>query len=189
MFVILETLEKITLQQLQEIFDNVSFSLPITDVQLEDKFPRCVVLEYDDAPQLGYLERYIDGPLRQEGMQVFQSWVVVSPTIEDWLSDSTRIMNAKSRQAGAQISALNTRIAALNWAIYDQDPDDEDYEPATQEEITELPVRTLQLTKWNSYNRKLGQLKTASTWPINPTWPVVPEPYTNETFALKKAEA
>lgn len=181
MFVVLETLEKITFQQLQELFENVSFSLPITDTQLEDKLPRCVVLEYDPAPTLGYLEKYVDGPLRQEGMQVFQTWIVVPPTTDDWLADSTRLLNAKSRQAGAQISALNTRISAWNWAIYEQDPEDPDYEPATPEEIAELPVRTAQLTKWNSYNRKLGQLKTSATWPVNPTWPVMPEPYTNET--------
>lgn len=185
MFARLDPLERLEFAQLQAIFYNVSFSLPITDVQLADKEPRCVLLEEDEVPEVGYLEKFIEGPLRREGMRVFQSWVVIPPTTDDWLADSTRILNAKSRQAGAQISAINTRILALEWAINDQDPEDPDYEPATPAEIAELPVRKAQLNKWNAYNRNLGKLKIAATWPVNPIWPTMPEPYTNETSSLK----
>lgn len=189
MFARLDPLERLDFNQLQEIFNNTSFSMPITDVQLEDKVPRCVLLEFDPIPVTTGLDGYTEGPLRREGMQVFQSWVIVPATTEDWLDDSTRRLNSKSRQAGAQITALTTRLAGLNWAISGQDPDDEDYEPATPEEIAELPVRTAQLTKWNSYNRKLGQVKTQATWPVDPVWPVMPEPYTSEMSSAGRAAA
>lgn len=186
-YALLDPLTRLTFVQLQAIFNNVSFSKPITDIQLSDKEPRCVLLEFDDVPTLTGLDGYTEGPLRREGMRVFQSWVVVPATIEQWLEDSTRILNAKSPQAGAQISALNTRIAGINWAISGQDPDDDDYEPATPAEIAELPIRTAQLTKWNSYNRKLGQVNTQATWPVDPVWPVMPEPYTNEMSLMAKS--
>ena len=188
MFARLDPLEVLNFDQLQAIFPNVSFSQPVTEVQLEDKEPRCVVLEFDPTPALGYLEQYVEGPLRREGMQVFQTWTVIPPTTEIWLRDSTRLLNAKTRQAGAQISAISTRILALEWAISGQDPEDPDYEPATPEEIAELPVRKAQLNKWNAYNRNLGKLKAVVTWPVNPIWPVMPEPYTDETSS-KATEA
>lgn len=188
-FAILDPLERLEFAQLQAIFYNVSFSLPITDIQLADKTPRCVLLEEDPAPELDYLWQYKAGGLRREGMRVFQEWELIEPTVDMWLYDSTNQLNKKSRQAGAQISAISTRILALEWAIDGQDPDDPDYEPATPAEIAELPVRKAQLNKWNAYNRNLGKMKTAPTWPVNPQWPVMPEPYTNETSSVSPAAA
>lgn len=184
-FARLDPLERLEFSQLQAIFYNVSFSMPVTDIQLADKTPRCVLLEEDPAPELDYLWQYRAGGLRREGMRVFQEWELIEPTVDLWLMDSTNQLNKKTRQAGAQITAISTRIAALEYAIAgpDDPADDPEYVPATPAEINELPVRKSQLTKWNAYNRALGKLKTTATWPVNPQWPVMPEPYTNETSA------
>lgn len=182
-FARLEPLQRMDGFQLRALFPNVSFGIPITDDQLSDKEPRCVPLDFDPPPVPTGLDGYTEGPLRREGDKVYQSWVIVPATTEDWLEDSTNRLYAKSRQAGAQLSAIATRLAGLNFAISGQDPDDPEYEPATPEEIAELPIRTAQLNKWNIYNRKLGQVKTQAVWPVNPVWPVMPEPYTNETSA------
>jgi hypothetical protein len=180
MFVNFETHECIDRAALEALFSNVSFPPVIEAHHLSDKEPLFLVLEYDPEPVIRGLDTTAPGPIRFEDGRAIQGFIVVPATYEQWLEESTEILNALSRQAGAQLSAIGTRIEGLNFAIDGQDPEDPDYDPATPEEIAELPVRVAQRTKWNSYNRKLGQVKTQPGWPASVVWPAIPEPYTNE---------
>ncbi|MDX0622889.1 hypothetical protein GOD54_23605 [Sinorhizobium medicae] len=112
---------------------------------------------------------------------VLQDWF---ESYESKLAKATTILNALTRQAGLQVTALTYKVNNLDWVINGQDPDDPDYEPATPEEIAELPVRRAQLNKWNTYTRNLGKVKAQPTWPDAPVWPVMPEPYTDETQSV-----
>lgn len=96
----------------------------------------------------------------------------------------TAQLNALTRHANAQVSGLAGRITTLDWLIDGQDPDDEDYEAPTPADVAERTSLKTRLTKWNSYANKLSKVKAAAGWPSNPTWPAMPEPYTNETSAL-----
>lgn len=89
------------------------------------------------------------------------------------------LLDAKLRQANAQVSALQGRVDAINDAI--------EFEEALPEEIAELPVRKAQLTLWKKYRIDLGRVKAAPGWYATPTWPTMPEPYTAETSAVAKA--
>jgi hypothetical protein len=104
------------------------------------------------------------------------------------LAEQTRIatdqLNALSRQANAQVTALAGRVSTLDYLVNGQDEEDPDYIAPTQAEVDELPQRKAQLKVWNSYTVKLGRVKTAAGWPANPTWPVMPEPYNSETSAV-----
>jgi hypothetical protein len=93
------------------------------------------------------------------------------------------VLYSKQRQALAQISAIQSRVDALNYLINDQDPDDPDYLEPTGAEIAELPVRKAQLKLWNSYRAKLGRVTGLAGWYQTPAWPVIPEPYTSEMSA------
>ncbi len=100
-------------------------------------------------------------------------------------------LNAKQRQAIAQISAIQSRVDAINYLINTGDPDhpdylepdDPDYLAPTAEEIAELPVRKAQLKAWNTYRGKLGRVTTSAGWYQTPAWPAVPAPYTSEMSA------
>lgn len=177
MFVNFETREIIDFEQLQVIFPDVSFPPVVENFHLSDKLPLFVVLEYDPEPVTQGLDGYGPGPLREEDGRIFQTWVIMPASDEEWVEWSTRKLNNYTRKAGEQIQALNTRISALNFAINGQDPEDPDYEPATPEEIAELPIDTALLYKWNAYNRNLGKVKTQAGWPRTPTWPVEPALY------------
>lgn len=85
------------------------------------------------------------------------------------------LLDAKLRQANAQVTALQGRIDAINDGI--------EFEEALPEEIAELPVRKSQLTLWKKYRIELGRVKATPGWYQTPAWPVVPEPYTSETSA------
>lgn len=99
-------------------------------------------------------------------------------------TQNTAKLQALIKQANAQVASLNGRVSTLDYLINEQDPDDEDYIEPSAAEIAELPVRKAQLKSWNSYNVKLSRLTTSAGWPLNPVWPVMPEPYTNELSAV-----
>ncbi len=100
------------------------------------------------------------------------------------LTIATNDLTAKSRQATAQITAIQGRVTALDFTVNGQDPDDPDYLPPLDSEIAELPVRVAQLKAWNLYSTRLGRVKLQATWPSAPVWPVMPEPLTNEVSAV-----
>lgn len=96
-------------------------------------------------------------------------------TPEQVLTEATDTLNARTRQATAQVTAIQGRVDALAEAV--------EFEMATPEEIAEQPVRTAQLTAWKKYRILLGRVSTQSTWPDAPVWPAMPEPYTDEMSA------
>lgn len=87
---------------------------------------------------------------------------------------------SRQRQAILQISAIQSRIDAIDYLMNGQDEEDPEYMAPTPEEIAELPVRKAQLKTWNSYRAKLGRVTTIAGWYETPTWPTIPEPYTSE---------
>lgn len=104
-------------------------------------------------------------------------WLIDKVAAAAVLAAATADLNARTREGNAQALALNGRIATLNWLIDEQDPDDPDYIEPTEEDIAERAVLKPLLTKWNSYNVKLGKVKTQATWPTAPVWPVAPALY------------
>jgi hypothetical protein len=104
------------------------------------------------------------------------------------LAEQTRVatdqLNALTRQANAQVTALAGRVATLDFLVNGQDEEDPDYIAPTAADVAELTQRKTQLKQWNTYNVKLGKVKAAAGWPATPTWPVMPEPYNNETSAV-----
>lgn len=102
------------------------------------------------------------------------------PTPEELEAVAFASLYARQRQALAQISAIQSRIDALNYLISEQDLEDPDYMEPTGEEIAELPVRKAQLKLWNTYRAKLGRVTGLAGWYQTPAWPVIPEPYTSE---------
>lgn len=88
---------------------------------------------------------------------------------------ANNLLEAKLRQANAQVTALQGRVDAINDAI--------EFEEALPEEIAELPIRNAQLTLWKKYRVALGRVKAAPGWYQTPAWPAMPEPYTSETSA------
>lgn len=99
-----------------------------------------------------------------------------TPTQEQYLEWANSELAQLQRQANAQVTALQGRVSTLN------DPDMEGM--YTDEEIAELPVRQAQLKAWKNYRLLLGRVPTQAKWPAAPEWPVMPEPYTNETSAV-----
>lgn len=181
---ITETKTPITPAELRALHPEVSFP-PDTDWTTEMLADYgAAVLEDDPQPTLGPLESLQYGDIREEDGHWYRSWVVVPGTAEQWIEYSTEELQRRQRQANAQVTALSGRVTTLDYLINQQDPDDEDYIAPTPAEIAELPVRKAQLKSWNSYNVKLGRVSTAAGWPQKPAWPVMPEPYTNETSAV-----
>lgn len=103
------------------------------------------------------------------------------------LAAATTELNNRTRIGNAQALALNGRIATLNWLIDEQDPEDPDYMEPTAEDIAERTALKALLLKWNSYNAKLGKVKTQATWPSAPVWPVAPVLYVETPLASKTA--
>lgn len=97
------------------------------------------------------------------------------PSPEQQEAIANALLDAKLRQANAQVTALQGRVDAINDAI--------EFEEVLPEELAELPIRKAQLTAWKKYRIDLGRVKTAPGWYQNPTWPTMPEPYTSETSA------
>lgn len=95
------------------------------------------------------------------------------------LAAATLSLNAYTRLATAQVSALQGRVDAIN------DATDGGY--VLPEETAELPGRVVQLAAWKKYRVLLGRVATQATWPSAPVWPDQPETYTDEMSAVTAA--
>lgn len=95
------------------------------------------------------------------------------PTPEEVLATNTALLNKLTKQANAQVTAIQGRIDTINDAI--------DLDEALPSEIAELPVVTALLKKWKSYRILLGRVTLQAGWPPEPVWPVVPELYITTT--------
>lgn len=177
MFVNLETLDVISLAQLEALFPLTGFPPGVgNEALLEYGF---AVLEYDAYPELAAGETYSPGAVRVVDGRAFQAWVVnPAPPIPppDYLAINTAEVERLQRLANAQVTALQGRVDTLNDAV--------DLEMATPAEIAEQPVRAAQLKAWKTYRILVGRVSTQATWPSAPSWPVQPETYTNETSAV-----
>lgn len=132
-----------------------------------------------------FVEGWIEGPewvtagyLYVEG--VFTAPPPVVPTYDEYLLIATEELNKRNRQANAQITAIQGRIDTINDAI--------EFEEATPEEVAELPVRTAQLKAWKLYRIQLGRMTSTVDWPVNPQWPPIPSPYTNEMSSAQPTQ-
>jgi len=98
---------------------------------------------------------------------------------QDFLREISAMLNSRTRLATAQISALQSRIDAINDAI------DGDY--ALSEELDEKPARISALAEWKKYRVLLGRVTGQPIWPTEPAWPEQPEPYNEETTVARAA--
>ncbi len=92
---------------------------------------------------------------------------------QDLLRVTTAELNTRTRLATAQVTALQSRVDAINDAIAG------DY--ALPEEVEEKPLRVSALADWKKYRVLLGRVTGLPVWPGAPTWPDQPEPYNEET--------
>ena len=174
MYANLETLEVISRSQLEALFPQTGFPPDVgNEALLEYGY---AVLEYDEMPTTTGLDRYVSGPVRIEDGHAIQSWVFVPATTEQYLFVHTEELQRLQRLANTQVTALQGRADTLNDAV--------DLDMATPAEIAEQPVRAAQLKAWKLYRVLVGRVSTQATWPSAPSWPVQPEPYTNETSAV-----
>ncbi|WP_438301698.1 hypothetical protein [Pseudomonas sp. NMS19W] len=100
---------------------------------------------------------------------------------QELLRDTTAILNARTRLATAQVTALQSRVDAINDAI------DGDY--ALPEEVDEKPLRVAALAAWKKYRVLLGRVTGLPVWPGAPTWPDQPEPYNEETTVARATQS
>lgn len=98
---------------------------------------------------------------------------------QELLRVMTADLNSRTRLATAQISALQSRIDAIDDAI------DGDY--ALPEEVGEKPSRVSALAEWKKYRVLLGRVTGLPVWPTDPSWPEQPEPYNEETSVSRAA--
>lgn len=139
----------------------------------------------DDVPPSGILAGL--DPITTAEYQAIQAQLALA-RLE---AINTSLLDSKQRQATVQISAIQSRIDAINYLINTGDPDhpdylepdDPDYMAPTAAELAELPVRKAQLKAWNTYRGKLGRVMTSAGWYQTPAWPLMPEPYTSEMSA------
>lgn len=128
-------------------------------------------------------EGFIEGPEYVSPGYLYVDFEFKAPPIPDpdWLAVNTIELERLQRLTNAQVTALQGRVDAINDAV--------DLDMATPAEISEQPVRTAQLKAWKTYRILLGRVSTQTTWPSAPTWPVQPEPYTNETSEVVQPAA
>ncbi|WP_085637858.1 MULTISPECIES: hypothetical protein [unclassified Pseudomonas] len=100
---------------------------------------------------------------------------------QDLLRETTATLNARTRLATAQVTALQSRIDAINDAI--------DGEYALPEEVDEKPQRVAALADWKKYRVLLGRVTGLPVWPTAPSWPEQPEPYNEETTVARATSA
>jgi hypothetical protein len=100
---------------------------------------------------------------------------------QDLLRETSAILNARTRLATAQITALQGRIDAINDAV------EGDY--ALPEEVEEKPARVSALAEWKKYRVLLGRVTGLPIWPTEPAWPEQPEPYNEETTVARAASS
>lgn len=105
--------------------------------------------------------------------------LIDSIAAQEVLRAATADLNARTRLATAQVTALQARVATINDAI------DGGY--SLPEEESELPTLTAPLAAWKKYRVLLGRVSTQTAWPIAPVWPVEPEPYNSETSSARPA--
>ncbi len=119
-------------------------------------------------------EGFIEGPDYVVVGYLYSNGVFTAPPIPDetYIFQNTQKLNMLLSQANAQITAIQGRIDAINDAI-----EFEEDEPGWVEEV---PVRQAQLTAWKRYRVALNKIPLQEGWAITATWPVTPEPYTNE---------
>jgi hypothetical protein len=103
--------------------------------------------------------------------------LIESIAAQDLLRETTADLNARTRLATAQVTALQGRIDAINDAV------DGDY--ALPEEVEEKPVRVEMLAEWKKYRVFLGRVTGQPIWPTVPAWPEQPEPYNDETTVAR----
>ena len=133
-----------------------------------------LVINKQPYPQEGYIQ----GPYYVVPGYTYSNGVWTAPIIPDSYYEA--INNEKLtnllRQANAQVNAIQGRIDAINDAIeFGED------EPGW---VEELPVRAAQLTAWKRYRVLLNKVTLQAGWAVTVTWPVVPEPYTNEMSSV-----
>lgn len=100
-------------------------------------------------------------------------------SLAETLAISTDQLNARTRLATAQVTALQARVDAINDAI------EGGY--ALPDEEAELPTLTAPLAAWKRYRVLLGRVSTQTTWPNDQAWPEQPEPYNSETSSARLA--
>lgn len=83
------------------------------------------------------------------------------------LAMQSSILQQLNQLAADQKAALTNRIGVIGDAI--------EFEEATPEEITELPIRQTQLTAWKRYAVLLGRVTTQEGWLLSVIWPEQPE--------------
>lgn len=122
-----------------------------------------------------YVMGWIEGPEYVAPGYTYNEGIFTPPipTYEEILDAAMSTLLSKQKVSNTQISYLQLRIDTINDAI--------EMEMATEDEIAELPVRTLQLKAWKQYRVLLGRMIQQPDWPTNPQWPNVPELYTSET--------
>lgn len=133
----------------------IVFPLPLPDE--EGKFP--------DLPPL--VEPVVNGVV--DWSQLVTKAMKDAALLAEQLAASQAKLTSLTKQANAQVTALQGRVDTINDAI--------DGAYALPEEEAELPGRVLQLAAWKKYRVDLGRVKTQSTWPTAPAWPAVPELY------------
>lgn len=122
-----------------------------------------------------FVEGWIEGPDYVTPGYTYANGVFTPPvpTYEEILAAATSTLLSKQKVSNTQISYIQLRIDTINDAI--------EMDMATDDEIAELPVRTLQLKAWKQYRVILGRMTQQPDWPTNPQWPTAPELYTSET--------
>ncbi|WP_439885662.1 hypothetical protein ACTACK_10650 [Pseudomonas syringae] len=126
------------------------------------------------APPNGmYRARLVDG-----------AWVETGSPPPLTLGEAQAQLETLARRADFQLAALQRRVSNLEWLINGQDPEDPEYIEPTAEELADLAVRKAQMKSWNAYTTKLNRVKTQSTWPGSPAWPVPPAIYLDDPSLL-----
>jgi hypothetical protein len=96
---------------------------------------------------------------------------------QELLRETTVDLNARTRLATAQITALQGRVDAISDAIAG------DY--ALPEEVEEKPLRVAMLAEWKKYRVFLGRVMGQPIWPTAPAWPEQPALYNDETTVAR----
>lgn len=114
----------------------------------------------DPAPQEGWVATP-DGESWS-----FSPYVAPKPTAAEILASQGAKLVALKTVANAQKIALTNRIGELSEAI--------EYEVATPEEVSELPLRVAQRKAWGLHSIDLGRVTSQEGWPPNVVWPIAP---------------
>jgi len=102
--------------------------------------------------------------------------LIESIAAQEVLWAATADLNARTRLATAQVTALQARVDTINDAVSGG--------YALPEEEAELPMLIAPLAAWKRYRVLLGRVSTQATWTAAPVWPTEPEPYNSETSGL-----